>query len=121
MPTLETGLFILMAGMGFGFMVFSITRNLGTMSFLFRCFSFVMFLGLALFLTTGHDVATTTTTLETSNVQLLNGTITELSTSNTSTEVLIPADSQWVGWIFFGLSIFCAILFIRDMFGVNPK
>ena len=119
MPIMETGLFLVMASIGFGLLIMSILRSLGTMSFLFRCFSFIMFLGLAVFLTTGHDVQSTTVSeqvvLDTAGTVLTNST-------NTDVSMFIPAaEGSWIGWIFFGFAIFSAILFIRDMFGVSVR
>ena len=74
-----------------------------------------MFLSLALFLTTGQDVGKVTTSNEI--VTDFDGNVLTNAT-NTQTSIFIDGSTgSWVGWIFFGLALFSAILFIRDMFG----
>ena len=85
MPTIETGLFVTMVLIGMSFMFFTLIKKLGTLSFLFRVFSFVLFLGLALFLTIGYDVATTTTT----TTEALNSNDSIVSLDQTTTEIFI--------------------------------
>ena len=118
MPTIETGLFVTMVIIGMSFMFFTLVKKLGTISFLFRVFSFVLFLGLALFLTIGYDVATTTTT----TTEALNSNDSIVSLDQTTTEIFIAdTEGSVLGWIFFGLAMFNVVLFFRNMFGGDSE
>ena len=118
MPTIETGLFITMVIIGMSFMFFTLVKRLGTISFLFRVFSFVLFLGLALFMTIGYDVATTTTT----TIEALNSSDSIVSLDQTTVEVFISdTEGPVLGWVFFGLAIFNVVLFFRNMFGGDSE
>jgi len=118
MPTIETGLFVTMVLIGMSFMFFTLIKKLGTLSFLFRVFSFVLFLGLALFLTIGYDVATTTTT----TTEALNSSDSIVSLDQTTTEIFIAdTEGSVLGWIFFGLAMFNVVLFFRNMFGGDSE
>ena len=118
MPTIETGLFVTMVLIGMSFMFFTLIKKLGTLSFLFRVFSFVLFLGLALFLTIGYDVATTTTT----TTEALNSNDSIVSLDQTTTEIFIAdTEGSVLGWIFFGLAMFNVVLFFRNMFGGDSE
>ena len=118
MPTIETGLFVTMVLIGMSFMFFTLIKKLGTLSFLFRVFSFVLFLGLALFLTIGYYVATTTTT----TTEALNSNDSIVSLDQTTTEIFIAdTEGSVLGWIFFGLAMFNVVLFFRNMFGGDTE
>ena len=118
MPTIETGLFVTMVLIGMSFMFFTLIKKLGTLSFLFRVFSFVLFLGLALFLTIGYDGATTTTT----TTEALNSNDSIVSLDQTTTEIFIAdTEGSVLGWIFFGLAMFNVVLFFRNMFGGDTE
>ena len=118
MPTIETGLFVTMVLIGMSFMFFTLIKKLGTLSFLFRVFSFVLFLGWALFLTIGYDVATTTTT----TTEALNSNDSIVSLDQTTTEIFIAdTEGSVLGWIFFGLAMFNVVLFFRNMFGGDTE
>jgi len=111
---LDLGLFAILLSMSIGFLLLTLLKNLGTISFLFRIFSFVLFLILAIFLATGQDVGTVINQTETTTAA--TGEITISQTQ--STEMFISSSQgSWLGWIFFGLALFTAILFIRDMYG----
>ena len=118
MPTIETGLFVTMVLIGMSFMFFTLIKKLGTLSFLFRVFSFVLFLGLALFLTIGYDVATTTTT----TTEALNSNDSIVSLDQTTTGIFIAdTEGSVLGWIFFGFAMFNVVLFFRNMFGGDTE
>ena len=111
---LDLGLFIILFTMSLGFLVFTLIRNLGTVSFIFRIFAFLLFLILAIFLATGQDVGTQTDRVEITRHP--DGTITNATTQETKL-FINSANGSWLGWVFFGLALFTAILFIRDMYG----
>ena len=118
MPTIETGLFVTLVLIGMSFMFFTLIKKLGTLSFIFIVFSFVLFLGLALFLTIGYDVATTTTT----TTEALNSNDSIVSLDQTTTEIFIAdTEGSVLGWIFFGLAMFNVVLFFRNMFGGDTE
>ena len=111
---LDLGLFAILFAMSLGFLIFTLIKNLGTVSFIFRIFSFLLFLILAIFLATGQDVGTVTDKIETTTNA--DGTIS--TTASSQTKMFISSSQgSWLGWIFFGLALFTAILFIRDMYG----
>ncbi len=111
---LDLGLFAILLSMSIGFLLLTLLKNLGTVSFIFRIFAFLLFLILAIFLATGQDVGTVTDQIETTVAP--NG---EITTSTTQSTKMFISSSQgsWLGWVFFGLALFTAILFIRDMYG----
>lgn len=111
---LDLGLFAILLAMSIGFLLLTLLKNLGTVSFIFRIFAFLLFLILAIFLATGQDVGTVIN--ETETIVAPNG---EITTSTTQSTKMFISSSQgsWLGWIFFGLALFTAILFIRDMYG----
>ena len=118
MPTIETGLFVTMVIIGMSFMFFTLVKKLGTMAFLFRVFAFVLFMGLALFLTIGYDVASTTTT----TIEALNSSDVIVSLDQTTIEIFIAdTEGSVLGWIFFGLAMFNVVLFFRNMFGGDTE
>ena len=78
----------------------------------------MLFLGLALFLTIGYDVATTTTT----TTEALNSNDSIVSLDQTTTEIFIAdTEGSVLGWIFFGLAMFNVVLFFRNMFGGDTE
>jgi len=111
---LDLGLFVILFTMSIGFLVFTLVKNLGTVSFIFRIFAFLLFIILAVFLATGQDVGTTIDRVETTNHP--DGTITNAHTVEVKL-FINSANGSWLGWVFFGLALFTAILFIRDMYG----
>ena len=111
---LDLGLFAILLAMSIGFLLLTLLKNLGTVSFIFRIFAFLLFLILAIFLATGQDVGTVIN--ETETIVAPNGEIT--TSQSTSTKMFISSSQgSWLGWVFFGLALFTAILFIRDMYG----
>ena len=100
--------------MSLGFLIFTLVRPLGTVAFIFRIFAFLLFLILAIFLVTGQDVGSTIN--ETKTTVNADGTI--VTSNSQSTEMFVSSSQgSWLGWVFFGLALFSAILFIRDMYG----
>jgi hypothetical protein len=100
--------------MSLGFLIFTLVYKLGTVAFIFRIFAFILFLILAIFLVTGQDVGSLTSQTETTTN--VDGTIVVAETQSTKM-FISSSQGSWLGWVFFGLALFSAILFIRDMYG----
>lgn len=111
---LDLGLFIILFTMSLGFLIFTLIYKLGTVAFIFRIFAFILFLILAIFLVTGQDVGSLTSQTETTTN--VDGTIVVAETQSTKM-FISSSQGSWLGWVFFGLALFSAILFIRDMYG----
>ncbi len=100
MPIMEAGLFAILAGIAFVFMMVSFRFGA-----LFKLFSAVVFFALSVVLFAGYDVAFTTETTQGNNVI-------------TDTRFIIQGDdgtSVWLAWIFLGLGVFNGALFFIEM------
>ena len=100
MPIMEAGLFAILAGIAFVFMMVSFRFGA-----LFKLFSAVIFFALAVVLFAEYDVAFTTETTQGQNV------VTDL-------RFIIQGDdgtSLWLAWIFVGLGVFNGALFFIEM------
>ena len=119
MPTIETGLFLVMISMGLGLMLITLFKDLGTMSFLFRVFSCVLFFGLAMFNVHGEwNVSTITTTQS----QALDSNNAIVVLVHTEEDVFIDnTNGPLVGWVFFGLAMFNVVLVFKNMFGDKER
>lgn len=102
MPIMEAGLFAILAGMAFIFMMVSFKFGA-----LFKLFSTVVFFALSVVLFAGYDVAFTTETTTGNNPNI-----------TTDIRFIIQgADgtSLWLAWIFVGLGVFNGALFFIEM------
>jgi len=102
MPIMEAGLFAILGGMAFIFMMVSF--KFGS---LFKLFSAVLFFALAVVLFAEYDVAYTT----------IQTTTTPPSTT-TDIRFIIQGDdgtAVWLAWVFVGLGIFNSFLFFIEM------
>ena len=114
MATIETGVFLLSTIMAFGFMFYSLGRNL-ILSPIFRIVSIVIFFALAIMIGSGLEVSSTITeTYEA--IDPSDGSIETLE--STTTSVLIDENNHgfWWGWVFFGLAIINFLLYWGDHF-----
>jgi len=100
MPLMEAGLFAILAGMAFIFMMISFKFGA-----LFKLFSAIIFFALAVILFAGYDVAFTTETTQGQN------TITDIRFIIDGTDGLNSA----LAWIFVGLGVFNAMMFFIEM------
>ncbi len=102
MPIMEAGLFAILAGIAFIFMMVSFRFGA-----LFKLFSAVVFFALSVVLFAGYDVAFTTVTT----------TSTPPSTINDVRFIIQGNDgtSVWLAWIFLGLGVFNGALFFIEM------
>jgi len=108
MPIMEAGLFAILLGMAFIFMLISFKFGA-----LFKLFSAVVFFALAVVLLAGYDVAFTTET-----------TTTNPSRTITDTRFIVnSADDQgnWLGWLFVGLGLFNGSLFFVEMIAMGKS
>ena len=107
MATLEAGLFILMILFACAF-TFVAWRAIGKMSAVLHMLAMAFFLGLAIFMSTGYQVAST------SSATYNDGTT---QWNQTSTYVIIPGgtDSYWLWLPFFGLAVMNLALFLREI------
>ena len=100
MPLMEAGLFAILAGMAFIFMMVSFKFGA-----LFKLFSAIVFFALAVILFAGYDVAFTTETTVGTN------TITDIRFIIDGSDGL----SFTLAWIFIGLGAFNGFLFFIEM------
>ena len=100
---IDTGLFALMAGMGFFFLFFSFREGFG--NGLFKLIAFLMFTVLGLYMAAGYQVGETETYVD--------------SHGHTSTFVkyLIQDHSDWIGAIFYLLGLVSLLAFILKSMG----
>lgn len=102
MPLMEAGLFAILAGMAFIFMMVSFKFGA-----LFKLFSSVIFFSLAVVLFAEFDVGFTTVQTSTTPPNTI-----------TDTRFIIQGDdgtSLWLAWIFVGLGVFNGALFFIEM------
>ncbi len=102
MPIMEAGLFAILGGMAFIFMLVSFRFGA-----LFKLFSAVIFFALSVVLFAGFDVAFTTVTTTTTPPSTIS-----------DTRFIIQGDdgtSIWLAWIFIGLGVFNGALFFIEM------
>jgi len=100
MPLMEAGLFAILAGMAFIFMMVSFKFGA-----LFKLFSAVVFFALAVILFAGYDIAFTTETTQGNNV------ITDVRFIIDGSDGL----NSTLAWIFIGLGAFNGFLFFIEM------
>ena len=100
MPLMEAGMFAILAGMAFIFMMISFKFGA-----LFKLFSAIVFFALAVILFAGYDIAYTTITTTNS------GTIEDIRFVIDSTDGL----NFMLAWIFVGLGVFNAMMFFIEM------
>lgn len=102
MPLMEAGLFAILAGMAFIFMMVSFKFGA-----LFKLFSAVIFFSLAVVLFAEFDVGFTT----------IQTTTTPPSTTTDTRFIIQGSDGQslWLAWIFVGLGVFNGALFFIEM------
>jgi hypothetical protein len=96
-PLLEAGLFAIMVGIAFVFMMVSFKFGA-----LFKVFAGIMFLTVGVVLMAGYDIGFTTET--TSG----NKTITDI-------RYIVHGEGEWLAWIFIGLGVFNCFLFVIEM------
>ena len=115
MPTLDTGVFLFMTIGAFGFTLLSF-RAVSMFAGFLHLMGLALFLGLAVFLASGMEVATITNDLQ------YNGTG-HLIVNSTSTEVFITGgeSTNWLWYIFLGFSVFNLILLVRDYAGAGNR
>lgn len=101
MPIMEAGLFIILAGIAFLFMMVSFKFGA-----LFKLFSAVAFFTLSIFMLAGFDVAFTTETTIGSNTIIDERFIIKGGENSAS---------LWLGWFFVGLGVFNGLLFFMEM------
>lgn len=102
MPIMEAGLFAILAGMAFIFMMVSFKFGA-----LFKIFSGVIFFALAVVLFAEYDVAYTT-------IQ----TTTAPPSTTTDIRFIIQAGdgtASWLAWVFVGLGVFNSFMFFIEM------
>lgn len=102
MPIMEAGLFAILTGMAFIFMLVSFRFGA-----LFKLFSAIIFFALSVVLLAGYDVAFTSETTQTNPSRTVSD-IRFIIQGNDGT-------SEWLGWIFIGLGVFNGFLFFLEM------
>ena len=120
MANIETGIFIVIVLLSFGFMGWSAIRSSGVMTNILRLVSITVFFGLALFLNSGYGVASTQTIQE-NLVNPLTGAL--IPSSSTVTSVLIPDDGTgaWLGWVFMSFAFISIALLVQDQWRTAIK
>jgi hypothetical protein len=105
MPQLETGVFAFMLVFSFGFMIWGFLRQASIFTNVLRMISLAAFFGLALYMASGYEVASTTVMTSSTGV------------TETTKSTLIPAnDAAWMSWLFMGFGILNIVLVIREVF-----
>lgn len=102
-PLLEAGLFAIMTGIAFIFMMVSFKFGA-----LFKVFAGVMFLTVGVVLMAGYDIGFTTET--TSGAK----TITDI-------RYIVHGQGDWLAWVFIGLGVFNCFLFVIEMIPTGGK
>ena len=112
MPHLETGLFVFMLAFSFGFMIWAFFKQTGLFTNILRMVAIASFFGLALYMGSGYEVSSTTTTV----IETLNSSDVIVELDKTQTDILIPSDSaSWLGWAFMGFAILNMVLIVRGV------
>ncbi len=96
-PLLEAGLFAIMTGIAFLFMMVSFKFGA-----LFKVFAGVMFLTVGVVLMAGYDIGFTTET--TSGAKTI-----------TDVRYIVHGQGDWLAWVFIGLGVFNCFLFVIEM------
>ena len=74
-----------------------------------------MFMGLAVFIGSGVEVSASSTDVTQYQEVDSNGVIYQLSSSNISTDVLIPeSEGAWLGWVFMGFGMLNVIFIVKE-------
>lgn len=109
MPVLETGLWLLMAGMAAGFTFFSL-KTVEKTSLAFHLIAMALWMGLATFHAAGYEVAATSSSL------VYNGTG-HLIENATNNNTFIPGDTEasWLSYLFLGFAIFNIMLVFKQI------
>lgn len=106
---MEAGLFAIIAGIAFIFMMVSFKFGA-----LFKLFSAIAFFTLSVFMLAGYDVAFTTETTQGNNPNVV-----------TDLRFIIKGGqdgaSLWLGWFFVGLGVFNGGLFFVEMIGMGKS
>ena len=107
MATLEAGLFFFMLVIAFIFTFFA-WRTIGAMSGLLHMVAMAFFVGLAIFMASGYQVASTSSSTYNDGTTQWN---------QTSTYVIMQGgtSSYWLWYVFFGFAILNLSMFIRDV------
>lgn len=117
MPVLETGLFVIITIMAFGFMIYALRIDLALAPFL-RLFSILLFFVGGLYLLSGYEISHT---VEAEGFELhRNGTgaIIENVTLPAQKQVLVQenANGFWFGWIYAAFGFLNMFLMYLDFF-----
>jgi len=108
MPTISTGIFIILVSMGFGSLAISPLIKIGVF---FAVIGAVAFFSISLFMFSNYDVISTTT-------------YTDSTTQWNETNYMIGAEGDtsdesqqkiWVGWVFFVLGIVAVAVFFLEL------
>ena len=106
---METGVFLITIILSFGFMIWGFVRSASLFTSILRMVSLSLF---------GSGVEVSATTTEETNYQEVNqatGAITNLVSTNTIKDVLIPADnSTWLGWVFMGFGMLNVVFIVKE-------
>lgn len=107
---LETGLWILMAGMAAAFTFFSL-KTVEKTSLAFHLIAVALWMGLATFHAGGYEVAATSTNLG------YNATTGILILNETTKDTLIPGGTtaSWLSYLFLGFAIFNIMLVFKQI------
>ena len=112
---METGVFLITIIFSFGFMVWGFVRSASLFTSILRMVSLSLFMGLAIFIGSGVEVSASSS--ETSQYQQVDsvGNIYQLTSENTTKDILIPADnSTWLGWVFMGFGMLNVVFIVKE-------
>jgi len=108
MATIETGFFILLSIMAFGFLVYSLKFDLA-LAPVIRLFSILLFFVIGLYLVSGYGVQTTIAETQTDGTTTWN---------STRTDVMIAENSEgfWFGYIYIAFGFIAMFMMYLDFF-----
>lgn len=109
MPSVETGLWVILAIMGSVFTFVSL-KTVDKASMAFHLIAVALWMGLSVFAAAGYEVSSSTTnfTYDASGALLFN---------QTQTDVFIPAGTtaSWLSFLFLGFAIFNIMLVFKQI------
>lgn len=106
LPTFDAGLFIILGGLGFVFMLISF--RFGE---IFKIFSTVLFFALAVVLVSGYDVVY--------SEEFVGGTECTVADPCITTKYLIDQNGDILGWVFFAFGILTSFLMLSEVTGIG--
>ena len=106
LPTFDAGLFIILGGLGFVFMLISF--RFGE---IFKIFSAVLFFSLSVILVSGYDIIYID--------EFVGGSDCPASNPCTTTKYMIDENGEILGWVFFAFGILVSFMMLAEVTGLG--